>query len=58
MILWIQTEDNSYDEDGELSWKNKYKYDEFDKKNNWTTRTEYENDKPVGISEREIEYYE
>ena len=52
-----RTEGSSYDKDGELSYKWKFKYNEFDKKNNWIVRTEYDDDTPTGITEREIEYY-
>ena len=52
-----RTESSSYDKDGELSYKWKFKYNEFDKKNNWIVRTEYDDDTPTTIIEREIEYY-
>jgi hypothetical protein len=52
-----ETECATYDEDGELEYKDQYKYDEFDKKNNWIVRTKYRNDTPTAIEEREIEYY-
>jgi uncharacterized RDD family membrane protein YckC len=37
----------------------KYKYvvDEYDQNKNWLRQIEYENEKPVSIAEREIEYY-
>ena len=42
--------------DGHVSMKNMYKY-EYDKKGNWLKKISYENDKPVRITERKIEYY-
>ena len=51
-----QVERNSYNRDGSLKAKYTYKYD-CDKTLNWIKRIELENDAPVSIWEREIEYF-
>jgi len=46
-----------YDPDGSLTSKHTYKY-EYDKKGNWISRIEFEDDVPEYITEREIEYFD
>jgi len=46
-----------FEKDEELDFMYKYKYAEFDKKNNWIVKVRYSNDTPTAIEEREIEYY-
>ena len=44
--------------DGELYEKYKYKYDEYDKENNWIVQIQCdESDTPLSITERKIDYY-
>lgn len=47
-------EENWYNSD--VSLDKKYTY-EYDKNNNWIQEVEYENNKPIQITERIIEYY-
>lgn len=49
-------EKNRYNSNGSLDEKYTYKY-EYDKNNNWIQQVVYENNKPIGIKERIIEYY-
>jgi hypothetical protein len=45
---------------GATEWYRKFEYLEFDYKKNWTKRLDYnliENEKPVNMVIREIEYY-
>lgn len=45
-----------YNPEGVLEIKYNFKY-EYDEKDNWVKMIEFENDKPLIITEREIEYY-
>ena len=45
-----------YNTDGRFGEKYTYKY-EYDKNNNWIQQVTYEDNKPIQITERIIEYY-
>ncbi len=47
---------NIYNADGSLDKEFRYEY-KYDKENNWTQQIEFNNDEPVLVTEREIEYY-
>ena len=50
-------EQTSYHSDGKIDSKTKRQY-EYDNLKNWIVKIDYEDDKIIRISEREIEYYE
>jgi YD repeat-containing protein len=53
----IKVKHTDYSSDTKETTTSTYKYEEYDKKGNWTKRVLYRDDKPYQIQEREIEYY-
>lgn len=51
-----EAEETIYDADGKVVLKYIYEF-EYDKAGNWIKKTIFENDKPVEVSERKINYY-
>ena len=52
-----QAEEISSKADGSSGTKYSYKFDNFDKNNNWVKKITAENDKPSAITYREIDYF-
>ncbi|MRM82250.1 hypothetical protein [Riemerella anatipestifer] len=52
-----EIEVKTYNSYGRLESKQAYQY-QYDKQGNWIKKTEYEDNKPIQITEREIQYYQ